>query len=218
MVRFEVVTSEASYCRSLDIVVEHFVKSKTLGVLLTTQDRNWLFSRSSAVLFLSFLAKLEERLESDIMHFTVCDIIARHCQRFKMVYVPYLTNQSYQDATYQRLMNENPGFKRIVEKLERSPVCQRLPLRSFLVLPFQRITRIKLLVQVGFWCFLTTYEAFPEHFSLSWKAYQVSHWQAKCAEEDAVPRSVCLGRYVSSHPIAPHSHTYLQVSETCYVC
>nr|XP_057909839.1 trichohyalin isoform X2 [Doryrhamphus excisus] len=148
-VRFEVVTSEASYCRSLDIVVEHFVKSKQLGTLLTTQDRNWLFSRLADVRAIShsFLSKLEERLESDVMHFTVCDIIARHCQRFKMVYVPYLTNQSYQDATYQRLMNENPGFKRIVEKLERSPVCQRLPLRSFLVLPFQRITRIKLLVQ-----------------------------------------------------------------------
>ncbi|XP_061531451.1 trichohyalin [Phycodurus eques] len=149
-VRFEVVTSEASYCRSLDIVVEHFVKSKQLGSLLTTQDRNWLFSRLADVRAIShsFLSKLEERLESDIIHFTVCDIIARHCQRFKMVYVPYLTNQSYQDATYQRLMNDNPGFKRIVEKLERSPVCQRLPLRSFLVLPFQRITRIKLLVQL----------------------------------------------------------------------
>ncbi|XP_077453944.1 uncharacterized protein arhgef5 isoform X2 [Stigmatopora argus] len=148
-VRFEVVTSEASYCRSLDIVVEHFVKCKQLGALLATQDRNWLFSRLADVRAIShsFLSKLEERLESDIMHFTVCDIIARHCQRFKMVYVPYLTNQSYQDATYQRLMNENPGFRRIVEKLERSPVCQRLPLRSFLVLPFQRITRIKLLVQ-----------------------------------------------------------------------
>ncbi|XP_044064789.1 trichohyalin isoform X2 [Siniperca chuatsi] len=148
-VRFEVVTSEASYCRSLDIVVEHFVKSKQLGALLTTQDRNWLFSRLADVRAIShsFLSKLEERVESDIMSFTVCDIIARHCQRFKMVYVPYLTNQSYQDATYQRLMNENPGFKRIVDKLERSPVCQRLPLRSFLVLPFQRITRLKLLVQ-----------------------------------------------------------------------
>ncbi|XP_042278811.1 trichohyalin isoform X3 [Thunnus maccoyii] len=148
-VRFEVVTSEASYCRSLDIVVEHFVKSKQLGALLSTQERNWLFSRLADVRAIShsFLSKLEERLESDIMHFTVCDIIARHCQRFKMVYVPYLTNQSYQDTTYQRLMNENQGFKRIVEKLERSPVCQRLPLRSFLVLPFQRITRIKLLVQ-----------------------------------------------------------------------
>lgn len=43
---------------------------------------------------------------------------------------------------------ENSGFRRIVEKLERSPVCQRLPLRSFLVLPFQRIIRIRLLVQV----------------------------------------------------------------------
>ncbi|XP_034466892.1 trichohyalin isoform X1 [Hippoglossus hippoglossus] len=148
-VRFEVLTSEASYCRSLDIVVEHFVKAKQLGALLTTQDRNWLFSRLADVRAIShsFLSKLEERVETEIVHFTVCDIIVRHCQRFKMVYVPYLTNQSYQDATYQRLMNENQGFKRIVDKLERSPVCQRLPLRSFLVLPFQRITRIKLLVQ-----------------------------------------------------------------------
>ncbi|CAG6015153.1 unnamed protein product [Menidia menidia] len=148
-VRFEVVTSEASYCRSLDVVVDQFVKAKQLGALLTTQDRNWLFSRLADVRAIShsFLTKLEERVESDIMHFTVCDIIAQQCKRFKMVYVPYLTNQSYQDATYQRLMNENQEFKRIVEKLERSPVCQRLPLRSFLVLPFQRITRIKLLVQ-----------------------------------------------------------------------
>ncbi|XP_047217626.1 zinc finger CCCH domain-containing protein 13 isoform X2 [Girardinichthys multiradiatus] len=148
-VRFEVVTSEASYSRSLDIVVEHFVKCKELETLLTTQDKNWLFSRLTEVRVISyrFLAKLEERVESDVTHFTVCDIIAQQCQRFKKVYVPYLTNQSYQDATYQRLMNDNPNFKRIVDSLEKSSVCQRLPLRSFLVLPFQRITRIKLLVQ-----------------------------------------------------------------------
>uniref|UniRef100_A0A3Q2PK04 Uncharacterized LOC105934939 n=1 Tax=Fundulus heteroclitus TaxID=8078 RepID=A0A3Q2PK04_FUNHE len=148
-VRFEVVTSEASYCRSLDIVVEHFVKSSELDKLLTTQDKNWLFSRLTEVRAISrrFLTKLEERMELDVLHFTVCDIIAQHCPRFKKVYVPYLTNQSYQDATYQRLMNENPNFKRFVDNLERSTVCQRLPLRSFLVLPFQRITRIKLLVQ-----------------------------------------------------------------------
>ncbi|KAF7666838.1 hypothetical protein LDENG_00089170 [Lucifuga dentata] len=148
-VRFEVVTSEASYCRSLDIVVEHFVKSKQLGALLTAQEKSWLFSRLADVCAIShsFLSKLEERLDSDVIHFTVCDIIARQCQQFRLVYVPYLTNQSYQDKTYQRLMNKNPGFKQVVEKLERNPICQRLPLRSFLVLPFQRITRIKLLVQ-----------------------------------------------------------------------
>ncbi|XP_016142960.1 trichohyalin-like [Sinocyclocheilus grahami] len=48
---------------------------------------------------------------------------------------------------YQRLMDESHEFRRVVEKLERNPVCQRLPLRSFLILPFQRITRLKLLVQ-----------------------------------------------------------------------
>ncbi|GAA6110962.1 trichohyalin isoform X1 [Tachysurus ichikawai] len=148
-VRFEMVTSESSYCSSLDIVVEHFVKCKQLNVLLTSQEKNWLFSKLIDVRAIShsFFSQLEERVESDIMHFTVCDIIIKHCPQFRAVYVPYLTNQSYQDKTYQRLMNENPGFHQIVDKLEQSPKCQRLPLRSFLILPFQRITRLKLLVQ-----------------------------------------------------------------------
>ncbi|XP_059364867.1 zinc finger CCCH domain-containing protein 13-like [Carassius carassius] len=148
-VRFEVVTSEASYCRSLDIVVENFVMSKQLNVILSSQDKNWLFSRLNDVRAIShsFLSKLEEAVEKDITRFTVCDIIIKHCPRFRNVYVPYLTNQSYQDKTYQRLMEESQEFRRVVEKLERNPVCQRLPLRSFLILPFQRITRLKLLVQ-----------------------------------------------------------------------
>ncbi|XP_026084770.1 rho guanine nucleotide exchange factor 5-like isoform X1 [Carassius auratus] len=148
-VRFEVVTSEASYCRSLDIVVENFVMSKQLNFILSSQDKNWLFSRLNDVRAIShsFLSKLEEAVEKDIMRFTVCDIIIKHCPRFRNVYVPYLTNQSYQDKTYQRLMEESQEFRRVVENLERNPVCQRLPLRSFLILPFQRITRLKLLVQ-----------------------------------------------------------------------
>uniref|UniRef100_A0A9J8BN78 Uncharacterized protein n=2 Tax=Cyprinus carpio TaxID=7962 RepID=A0A9J8BN78_CYPCA len=148
-VRFEVVTSEASYCRSLDIVVENFVMCEQLNVRLSSKDKNWLFSRLNDVRAIShsFLSQLEEAVEKDIMRFTVCDIIIKHCPRFRNVYVPYLTNQSYQDKTYQRLMDESHEFRRVVEKLERNPVCQRLPLRSFLILPFQRITRLKLLVQ-----------------------------------------------------------------------
>ncbi|MBN3325096.1 ARHG5 factor, partial [Atractosteus spatula] len=148
-VQFEVVSSEASYARSLDIAVDHFQHSSQLGALLSAQDRNWLFSRLSEVRAVShrFLAELEERVEQDILNFTVCDIIERHCPRFRQVYVPYLTNQSYQEKTFQRLMESCPGFQRVVEKLERNPMCQRLPLRSFLILPFQRITRLKLLVQ-----------------------------------------------------------------------
>ncbi|KAK6477334.1 hypothetical protein HHUSO_G22254 [Huso huso] len=148
-VKFELVTSEASYLRSLDIAVDHFQKSRQLGALLSLQEKTWLFSRLAEVreVSRSFLADLEERVESEILLFDVCDIVLKHCTSFQRVYVPYLTNQSYQEKIFQRLMETNHQFQQIVEKLEKNTVCQRLPLRSFLVLPFQRITRLKLLVQ-----------------------------------------------------------------------
>ncbi|NXR21252.1 ARHG5 factor, partial [Cinclus mexicanus] len=43
--------------------------------------------------------------------------------------------------------NGNAGFQQVLERLESDPVCQRLSLKSFLILPFQRITRLKLLLQ-----------------------------------------------------------------------
>ncbi|XP_077604618.1 rho guanine nucleotide exchange factor 5-like, partial [Crocuta crocuta] len=43
--------------------------------------------------------------------------------------------------------NSNSSFREVLEKLESDPVCQRLSLKSFLILPFQRITRLKLLLQ-----------------------------------------------------------------------
>lgn len=43
---------------------------------------------------------------------------------------------------------ENPRFPGILARLEEDPICQRLPLTSFLILPFQRITRLKMLVEV----------------------------------------------------------------------
>lgn len=66
--------------------------------------KSLVFKKKCCFVIFSFLSKLEERVESDVMHFTVCDIIYRQCPLFRKAYVPYLTNQSYQDATYQRLM------------------------------------------------------------------------------------------------------------------
>ena len=44
---------------------------------------------------------------------------------------------------------ENKGFVSALKTLEKDPVCQRQSLKSFLVLPFQRITRLKLLMEVN---------------------------------------------------------------------
>lgn len=51
-----------------------------------------------------FLQDLEHRLEEDILRFDVCDIVLQHCPDLRRVYLPYVTNQAYQEQTYQRLL------------------------------------------------------------------------------------------------------------------
>ncbi|XP_072887957.1 rho guanine nucleotide exchange factor 19 isoform X1 [Hemitrygon akajei] len=147
--KFELVTSEGSYLHSLTIMVEHFQNSKELQECLNAQEKQWLFSKLPEVKEVSekFLQDLEERLEKDILNFDVCDIVLTHCPAFRRVYLPYVTNQAYQEQTYQRLLQENPRFPGILAKLEEDQICQRLPLASFLILPFQRIMRLKMLVE-----------------------------------------------------------------------
>ncbi|XP_060056846.1 rho guanine nucleotide exchange factor 19 isoform X3 [Erinaceus europaeus] len=147
--KFELITSEASYIHSLSVAVDHFLGSAELSECLGAQDKQWLFSKLPEVKSTSerFLQDLEQRLEADVLRFSVCDIVLRHCPAFRRVYLPYVTNQAYQERTYQRLLLENSKFPGILSRLEESPVCQRLPLSSFLILPFQRITRLKMLVE-----------------------------------------------------------------------
>ncbi|XP_062046480.1 rho guanine nucleotide exchange factor 19 [Lepus europaeus] len=147
--KFELITSEASYIHSLSVAVGHFLGSTELNECLGAQDKQWLFSKLPEVRSTSerFLQDLEQRLEADVLRFSVCDVVLQHSPAFRRVYLPYVTNQAYQERTYQRLLLENPKFPGILARLEESPVCQRLPLTSFLILPFQRITRLKMLVE-----------------------------------------------------------------------
>lgn len=43
--KFELVTSEASYIRSLTIAVDHFMMSSELNECLGAQEKQWLFSK-----------------------------------------------------------------------------------------------------------------------------------------------------------------------------
>ncbi|XP_036999519.2 rho guanine nucleotide exchange factor 5 [Artibeus jamaicensis] len=147
--KFELIVSEASYLRSLNIAVDHFQLSAQLRPTLTNQEHQWLFSRLQDVRDVSstFLSDLEENFENNIFTFHVCDVVLNHASHFRRVYLPYVTNQTYQERTFQNLLNTNSSFRDVLEKLESDPICQRLSLKSFLILPFQRITRLKLLLQ-----------------------------------------------------------------------
>uniref|UniRef100_A0A3B4ZMW7 DH domain-containing protein n=1 Tax=Stegastes partitus TaxID=144197 RepID=A0A3B4ZMW7_9TELE len=154
---FELIGSEASYLRSLGVAVSHFYTSEALKQTLSTMQHHILFSNIRHVTAASqqFLVDLEARLGENVLISQVGDVVLQHCRRFHSLYVPYVTNMMYQE--------ENRNFLCSLKKLESDPVCQRQSLKSFLVLPFQRITRIKLLLERFI---VVDHAEFPKHVTV----------------------------------------------------
>ncbi|CAL8238235.1 unnamed protein product, partial [Merluccius merluccius] len=146
---FEVLTSEVSYLRSLRVLTDHFLDSRELHDTLIIRDRKTLFSNILRVREVSerFLKDLEERMDQNLVLTDICDIIHYHAQHNFPVYIDYVRNQIYQEKTYTTLIKNNFPFAAVISRLQELPQCQRLPFMSFLLLPFQRITRIKMLIE-----------------------------------------------------------------------
>ncbi|KAI1707214.1 rhoGEF domain-containing protein [Ditylenchus destructor] len=151
---FEVITSEASYLRSINILITHFMAapelmgSKSASSVITNAERKQLFSNIQAIRDASegFLCDLESRLKENLLLSDVCDILCEHFEKYFDAYVKYCSNQVYQDRTLKRLKASNSQFLTCVQKIESDKQCQGLDMRSFLMLPMQRITRYPLLV------------------------------------------------------------------------
>ncbi|XP_057712202.1 ephexin-1 [Corythoichthys intestinalis] len=146
---FEVLTSETSYLRSLHVLTEHFLENRELDGTLLLMEKTPLFSNILRVREVSerFLKDLEDRVFETIVFSDICDIIHYHSQHNFPAYIDYVRNQIYQEKTYTKLMKNNTQFAAIINRLQESPQCHRLPFMSFLLLPFQRITRIKMLIE-----------------------------------------------------------------------
>ncbi|XP_069870841.1 ephexin-1 isoform X1 [Dipodomys merriami] len=146
---FELVTSEASYYKSLNLLVSHFMENERLKKILHPSEAHILFSNVLDVMAVSerFLLELERRMEENIVISDVCDIVHHYAADHFSVYITYVSNQTYQERTYKQLLQEKAAFRELIAQLELDPKCRGLPFSSFLILPFQRITRLKLLVQ-----------------------------------------------------------------------
>ncbi|XP_053729757.1 ephexin-1 [Synchiropus splendidus] len=146
---FELVTSEASYYKSLEILETHFLHNPILINTLSQHDVHFLFSNIEEVMKASerFLMDLEHRIEKSILITDVCDIVYFHAVEHFRVFVKYVINQVYQEKNYRRILEGNQAFRDAMASLENHPCVRGLSFTSFLILPFQRITRLKLLVQ-----------------------------------------------------------------------
>uniref|UniRef100_A0A8D0BUM4 Rho guanine nucleotide exchange factor 16 n=1 Tax=Salvator merianae TaxID=96440 RepID=A0A8D0BUM4_SALMN len=145
---FEIITSEYTYMRSLEILVNHFLKSEELKETMTQTDHHHLFSNIAEILAVSesFFKDLEKRHQEHVLIQDISDIVECHAVYHFHPYVVYCSNEVYQQRTLQKLLANNPAFKEILKQIEQKPECGALPLISFLILPMQRVTRLPLLL------------------------------------------------------------------------
>ncbi|CAH2086843.1 unnamed protein product [Euphydryas editha] len=147
--KFELLTSEASYLNSLNVLETHFVSHPAFRDphVLPRDDWETLFSAIIPVRKCSqiLMTELEKCWQENILLQDICDIVQRHAEARFHVYVKYCENQPLMVKTLQRL-RERPAFAAALRRLESQPACQSLSLHSFLLLPMQRVTRLPLLL------------------------------------------------------------------------
>lgn len=147
--KFELLTSEASYLNSLNVLEANFIAHPAFRdtQVLPREDWETLFSTILPVRKCSQLLmnELEKCWQENILLQGICDIVREHAEKHFSVYVKYCENQSRMVKALQRLQNK-PAFSNALKKLESHPACQALSLHSFLMLPMQRVTRLPLLL------------------------------------------------------------------------
>ncbi|EDV52010.1 rho guanine nucleotide exchange factor 5 isoform X2 [Drosophila erecta] len=154
--KFEIITSEASYLKSLNLLRRHFMNHSAYldTSVLSAKDRKALFSYIVPVHECSerLLTELEACWQDNIMLLGLSRCIYEIAERHFHVYVAFCEHQGRMDRTLRRLKEskESLAFQQHLERLESSPSCCGLNLHSFLMLPMQRITRLPLLIDAVF--------------------------------------------------------------------
>lgn len=152
---YEVLTSEASYQRSLRLLCDHFAPGLR-GVL---EPREWdaLFGglpplREASEGLLAHLEGAWQQQDEDdeacpllLSERRVCNSLREHVLQHSAAYVRYCSHQGHQEKLLRELSMSRPDVAVRLRELEAAPQCQGLRLHSFLLLPMQRVTRLPLL-------------------------------------------------------------------------
>nr|CAI5849078.1 unnamed protein product [Callosobruchus analis] len=178
--KFEVITSEASYLNSLNVLNDHFASQLRNSNIVNEKDMEILFGKVRKVRHCSkrVLHDLEKCWKRNILLDGICDIIQKHAEGNFDAYIDYCENQVIIAETLNALKKKTE-FSDLLVKLESSSSCQFLSLYSFLMLPMQRITRWPLLVDA---VLKRLSPADPEYVSCQYALASVNKVVSQCNE------------------------------------
>lgn len=161
-------------------------------VLQCDEDAGCVTTKSPLWFFLRFFEDLERRHYENPVIRDISDIVQNHASNHFEPYIVYCSNETFQQRTLQMLLwvseyscpnppalvennrvqwgcssarSSNTAFKETLKHIEGSSECGGLPMISFLILPMQRVTRLPLLLDVG-WPFSPPPP--PPHTLLNW--------------------------------------------------
>ncbi|XP_061592497.1 rho guanine nucleotide exchange factor 16 [Cololabis saira] len=176
---FEIITSEHSYLHSLGILVGHFKNNEALRKTMTATEHHHLFSNISVIQTVSqrFFEDLERRHYDNPVIRDISDIVQKHAAQHFEPYIVYCSNETFQQRTHQKLLNNNAAFKEVLKQIEGSSECGGLPMLSFLILPMQRVTRLPLLLDTI--CQKTPAQT-AEYFAAVWALHAMSKLVTSC--------------------------------------
>ncbi|GBC18369.1 uncharacterized protein OCT59_006422 [Rhizophagus irregularis] len=144
---FELISTEQSYLRDLQMIIEVFYGP--LQNILIEDELKIIFSNIEDILLCNtaILSDLEQRQKDDKLFVkNVGDILLKHSDDL-VCYEIYCGKQLNASKFLQNKRNVNKTFSEFLKKAQQDPQCGSLDLSSFLLKPMQRITRYPLLIR-----------------------------------------------------------------------
>ncbi|XP_049540393.1 putative protein tag-52 [Anopheles darlingi] len=189
----EIRTSEQSYLRQLEVLLEYFVTPLRTNGFLTERVHNAVFGQLDTIHNLSqeLLKKLDDNLDNVVKAFT-------NLGPFFKLYSVYAFDYRNSLCTLQSLMDKNPTLKRYINNTEARPEVQT-KLISLLITPIQRIPRYRLLLQQVLLYTSPSDEAFkPLQVSIRLVEQSVSHINAVVEDYENTQRLILVQNVLSN--------------------
>ncbi|KAJ3138175.1 Intersectin 1 (SH3 domain protein) [Irineochytrium annulatum] len=144
---YELISTEQSYVRDLQIIVEVFCRPMTQ--LLSEQDMQGIFSNIEDLLLTNslLLSDWEDaQVQSNYVITNIGTLFERHAKPLEC-YQYYCGNQMAASKLLQTRRQQSERLQEFLKSCQRDPQCRHLDLSSFLLQPMQRITRYNLILK-----------------------------------------------------------------------
>ncbi|KAF7359085.1 Actin cytoskeleton-regulatory complex protein [Mycena sanguinolenta] len=172
---FELIATENTYVRDLQLIVETFYSS--MMPLLDRKAITVIFANIEDILLTNttFMSSLEQRQKECRLYVDRIGDILQNQMSNMAVYMEYCVNQAEAIKVLKSLRDSNPELASHLQRLKEDPNVRNLDLSSYLLAPMQRVTRYPLLLK------------------------QILHYTEPGEEHKAIQKSVTISEKILDH-------------------